>query len=103
MNLLKAAPAVLCAAIIAMAFSPSVKADDWNRKTVVTFSQPVETPGVHMQGMGRVASRHLCFQSLGSKSDRHIVQIFNQDETDALRHRPGHPELSAAGQPAKPC
>jgi hypothetical protein len=31
--------------LAALAFSSSVKADDWNKKTVVTFSQPVEIPG----------------------------------------------------------
>ena len=81
MNLLKAVPTVLCVAIIAIAFSPSVKADDWNRKTVVTFSQPVETPGVHMQGWAVLPPGTYVFKVLDSKSDRHIVQIFNQDET----------------------
>ena len=81
MNFLKATPTVLCAALIATAFSPSVKADEWNHKTVITFSQPVETPGVHMKGWAVLPRRHLCFKLLGSPSDRHIVQIFNQDET----------------------
>jgi hypothetical protein len=31
--------------LAALAFLPSVKADDWNKKTVVTFSKPVEIPG----------------------------------------------------------
>src|SRR5579863_2627735 len=81
MNVLKAVPAVLCAAIIAIAFSPSVKADDWNRKTVITFSQPVETPGVHMKGWAVLPPGTYVFKVLDSASDRHIVQIFNQDET----------------------
>ncbi len=81
MNYLKAAPAVLCAAIIATAFSPSVKADEWNQKTVVTFSQSVETPGVHMKGWAVLPAGTYVFKLLGSPSDRHIVQIFNQDET----------------------
>jgi hypothetical protein len=81
MNLLKAKPAVLCAAVIATAFSPSVKADDWNQKTVITFSQPVETPGVHMKGWAVLPPGTYVFKLLGSPSDRHIVQIFNQDET----------------------
>ena len=81
MNFLKAAPAVLCAAVIATAFSPSAKADDWNQKTVVTFSQPVETPGVHIKGWAVLPAGTYVFKLLGSPSDRHIVQIFNQDET----------------------
>jgi hypothetical protein len=81
MTFLKATPAVLCAALIGAAFSPSMKADDWNRKTVITFSQPVETPGVHMKGWAVLPAGTYVFKILDSKSDRHIVQIFNQDET----------------------
>jgi hypothetical protein len=81
MNFLKTTPAVLCAAVIATAFSPSVKADDWNQKTVITFSQPVETPGVHMKGWAVLPAGTYVFKLLGSPSDRHIVQIFNRDET----------------------
>ena len=81
MNLIKAVPTVFCAALIAAAFSPSVKADDWNQKTVITFSQPVETPGVHMKGWAVLPAGTYVFKLLDSASDRHIVQIFNQDET----------------------
>jgi hypothetical protein len=81
MKFLKAAPTVLCAALIATAFSPSVKADDWNQKTVITFSQPVETPGVHVTGWAVLPPGTYVFKLLGSPSDRHIVQIFNQEET----------------------
>ena len=62
--------------LAAVAFSPSVKADDWNKKTVVTFSQPVEIPG----GVVLPAGAYI-FKLLGSSSNRHIVQIFNQDQT----------------------
>jgi hypothetical protein len=71
MNFPKAAAAVLCAAVIAAAISPSLRADNWNQKTLITFSQAVETPGAGT----------CVFKLLGSPSDRHIVQIFNQDET----------------------
>lgn len=81
MNLLKALPAVLCAAVIGTAFSPSVQADEWNRKTVITFNRPVETPGVHMKGWAVLPPGTYVFKVLDSKSDRHIVQIFNKDET----------------------
>jgi hypothetical protein len=78
---LRAVPTVFCAALIGAAFSPNVKADDWNQKTVVTFSGPVETPGVHMKGWEVLPAGTYVFKLLDSKSDRHIVQIFNQDET----------------------
>src|SRR5271170_385878 len=81
MNFLKAAPAVLCAAVISTAFSPNVRADDWNQKTVVTFSGPVEIPGVHLQGWAVLPAGTYVFKILDSQSDRHIVQIFNKDES----------------------
>jgi hypothetical protein len=81
MTLLKAVPTVFYAAVLCAAFSPSVKADQWNKKTVVTFDQPVETPGVHIQGWAVLPAGTYVFRLLESPSDRHIVQIFNQDET----------------------
>jgi hypothetical protein len=81
MTFLKAVPTVFCAALIGAAFSPNVKADEWNQKTVVTFSGPVETPGVHIKGWAVLPAGTYVFKLLGSPSDRHIVQIFNQNET----------------------
>jgi len=61
-------------------FAPSAIADDWNRKTVITFSGPVEIPGVHLAGWGVLPAGTYVFKILDSQSDRHIVQIFSQDE-----------------------
>jgi hypothetical protein len=63
-------------------FSPGAKADDWNRKTVITFSGPVEIPGVHLKGWAVLPAGTYVFKILDSSSDRHIVQIFNKDETE---------------------
>jgi hypothetical protein len=60
--------------------SPAVRADDWNRKTVITFSGPVEIPGVHQKGYGILPAGTYVFKILDSQVDRHIVQIFDQDE-----------------------
>ncbi len=81
MNFLKAVPTVFCAALIGAAFSPNVMADDWNQTTVVTFSGPVETPGVHTKGWAVLPAGTYVLKLLDSKSDRHIVQILSQDET----------------------
>src|ERR1039457_3212205 len=43
---------VFCLALMGVVYSPSAKADGWNRKTVITFSAPVEIPGVHLKGGG---------------------------------------------------
>jgi hypothetical protein len=81
MNLLKAATTVCCIALTAVALTPGVRADDWNRKTTMTFSGPVEIPGVHLKGWAVLPAGTYVFKILDSQSDRHIVQIFNQDET----------------------
>jgi hypothetical protein len=69
-------------AILSVAvFSSVARADDWDRKTTVTFSGPVEIPGVHVAGWGVLPAGTYVFKILDSQQDRHIVQIFNKDET----------------------
>jgi hypothetical protein len=81
MKLFKAITTVGCIALIGAVLTPGVKADDWNRKTTITFSGPVEIPGVHLTGWGVLPAGTYVFKILDSQSDRHIVQIFNKDET----------------------
>jgi hypothetical protein len=70
-----------CLGLLAVVAAPEAKADEWNRKTVITFSGPVEIPGVHLAGWGVLPAGTYVFKILDSQSDRHIVQIFNEDET----------------------
>jgi hypothetical protein len=63
----------LCAFVV-----PTATADDWNNKTTITFSGPVEVPGV---GAQTLPAGTYVFKLMDSQSDRHIVQIFSQDET----------------------
>ena len=72
---------VFCLAVIGAMLAPNAKADAWDRKTVVTFSGPVEIPGVHLRGWGVLPAGTYVFKILDSLSDRHIVQIFNKAET----------------------
>ena len=82
MNILKTVTTtVFSLALMGVVFSPAAKADEWNRKTVMTFSGPVEIPGVHLKGWAVLPAGTYVFKILDSQSDRHIVQIFNQDET----------------------
>src|SRR2546421_12945493 len=81
MKLFKAMTTVGCLALMSAVSAPSARADDWNRKTVITFSAPVEIPGVHLAGWGVLPAGTYVFKILDSLSDRHIVQIFNKDET----------------------
>jgi len=81
MNLFKTVTTVCCMALMGVLFTLSAKADEWNRKTTLTFDGPVEIPGVHLRGWGVLPAGTYVFKILDSQSDRHIVQIFNKDET----------------------
>src|SRR5512133_3052483 len=80
MKLFRVAATVCCIGLMGIVLAPGAKADDWNRKTTVTLSGPVEIPGVHLTGWSVLPAGTYVFKILDSQSDRHIVQIFNKDE-----------------------
>ena len=80
MTLLRAIPTTFCLALLGVTFSPNGKADDYNKKTTVTFSAPVEIPPVYITGMRVLPAGTYVFKLMNSISDRHIVQIFNKEE-----------------------
>jgi len=80
MKLIKAGTTVCFLALMGAALAPNVKADAWDKKTVFTFSGPVEIPGVHLAGFGILPAGTYVFKVLDSPSDRHIVQILSKDE-----------------------
>jgi hypothetical protein len=59
-------------------WAPQVQGDEWDNKTVLTFSAPVEVPGRVLPAGTYV------FKLLDSQSDRHIVQIYNKDENQLI-------------------
>lgn len=63
------------AACLGLAFAamPSL-ADTWNKKTIITVSEPIQVPGKVLQP-GKYVMR-----LMDSPSNRHIVQIFNERE-----------------------
>ena len=61
--------------------APVMQADTWNRKSVITFSGPVEIPGVHLTGWSILPAGTYVFKILDSQSNRHVVQIFNKEES----------------------
>src|SRR5579884_1353684 len=81
MNRFRAVTTLGCLAFVSAILTPGVKADDWDRRTVITFTKPVEIPGVHLAGFGVLPPGTYVFKILDSESDRHIVQIFNKDES----------------------
>lgn len=61
-------------AILGLALSPNAQADMWNKKTILTFSGPVKVANTTLPAGTYVFK-------LADTADRHVVQIFNQDET----------------------
>jgi len=66
---------ISCITLLTLVFPPSTIADEYNKKTTVSFSLPVEIPGVGAQVLP--AGKYV-FKLLDSQSDRHIVQILNE-------------------------
>jgi hypothetical protein len=64
----------LCCALALAALTPTVRADDWNKKTFVTFSNRVEVPGATLEPGKYV------LKLVESPADRHIVQVMNERE-----------------------
>jgi len=78
MNGFKVVVIIFCLSLVALGFPTGAQADEWNKKTTVTFNQPVEVPGVNAQVL---PAGTYVFKLMDSLSSRHIVRIFNQDET----------------------
>ena len=81
MTFLKAASTVFCMALAGAMFSPTARADDYDKKTTITFSGPVEIPPVYITGMRILPAGTYVFKLVNSSSNRHIVQIFNKNQT----------------------
>jgi hypothetical protein len=77
MKLLKGLGTGLCLTVLCLIVAPKAKADEWNHETTVTFSAPIEVPGV---GQHVLPAGTYVFKLLDSNSDRHIVQIMNVAE-----------------------
>ena len=63
----------LTMSLIGFVAASSARADEWDKKTVLTFSQPVEIPG-HVLPAGTYI-----FRLADVMGDRHLVQVFNAD------------------------
>jgi len=61
--------------LLGTALAPNAPADEWNKKTILTVNEPIQVPNKVLP-----AGKYV-IKLLNSPSDRHIVQIFNADET----------------------
>jgi hypothetical protein len=78
MKIVKTVLIVVALSILGAMSSSSVRADEYNKKTVMTFSQPIEIPGQILP------AGTYTFKLLDSLSDRHIVQVFNADGSQLI-------------------
>jgi len=70
--------AVIVIALFAFCRAPSAKADEWNKRTVLTVHETIQVPNKVLPPGTYVV------KLLDSPSDRHIVQIFNAEETELI-------------------
>jgi hypothetical protein len=57
----------------AVSLAPLAKADEWNKRTILTVNETIQLPTVVLQ------PGTYTFKLLDSQSDRHIVQVFDKD------------------------
>jgi hypothetical protein len=69
---------MVCLIMMGAGFTQRVFADQWDKKTIVTFSAPVEIPGKALPAGTYV------FKLLDSSSNRNIVQVWDKDEKHLL-------------------
>lgn len=78
MKIVKTVLIVVALSILGSMPPSSVRADEYNKKTVMTFNQPVEIPGQVLP------AGTYTLKLADSLSDRHIVQIWNADGTQLI-------------------
>ncbi|MGH9143868.1 MAG: hypothetical protein ACRD2I_22250 [Vicinamibacterales bacterium] len=66
--------ALCCAAALTALIAPGAHADEWNKKTILTFSGPVQIPGTTLPAGSYV------FKLADIPGSRHVVQVFDKDE-----------------------
>jgi hypothetical protein len=71
---------IVCCAITlgALLFALSTQADQWNKKTIMTINESIQIPGATLTPGKYV------FRLMDSPANRHIVQVFNEDETQLI-------------------
>ena len=78
MKIVKTVLVVLALAVLGALFAPRAGADEWNKKTVMTFSQPVEIPGQILP------AGTYTIKLVDLASERHIVQFLDADGTKVI-------------------
>jgi hypothetical protein len=72
-NLMRLVKTVCSAAIVAACLASGARADEWNKKTYLTFSGPVQIPGATLQGGTYM------FQLADPDNARHVVMVSSKE------------------------
>lgn len=66
---------VCCAAALVACLAPGARADEWNKRTFLTFSGPVQVPGVTLP------AGTYTFEIANPDTTRHVIRVSSQDGT----------------------
>src|SRR5712671_2774673 len=66
--------AIASVGLLGAALAPSLLADEWNKKTILTVNEPIQVPNKVLPPGKYV------MKLMDSPSNRHIVQIFDKNE-----------------------
>jgi hypothetical protein len=75
MNSLRALAIATGFGMVGALMAPNALADQWNKRTILTVNEPIQVPGKVLQPGKYV------MKLMDSPADRHIVQIYNGDES----------------------
>jgi hypothetical protein len=75
MTVLKSIAILFCLAAVAVIVTPVAQADNWNQRTEMYFSQPVEIPGIVLP------AGSYWFVLRDDQSDRNIVEVLDASQS----------------------
>jgi LPXTG-motif cell wall-anchored protein len=67
-----------CGVVLAGSLTTTARGDEWNKKTILTVNEPIQVRDTYLEP-GQYVLR-----LLNSQSDRHVVQIFNRNESQII-------------------
>jgi hypothetical protein len=80
MRVFKPLLVMFCLGVFVLSVPLIVRADDWNKETLMTFKQPVEVPGMVLK------AGTYQFRLMDSPTMRNVVQILNADGTHLYKN-----------------
>jgi len=83
--------AALAVSLMGSALVPSLKADEWDKRTNITIDQSIDVQGTVLPPGSYV------MKLLGSSADRHTVQVFNADDNHIVATLLAIPAYRLAG------